>query len=112
ETLDRFGGFRPESFGDLNLGSGEWGLVKKLQRAGTPIGYVPSAVVWHRVPSERLEPAHFEQWAWIGTSADMFERWYRRPRRPGAIAADVRRIVRSYWRPWLEASTTRRQPDL
>jgi GT2 family glycosyltransferase len=112
ETLDRFGGFRPESFGTLNLGSGEWGLVHELQRAGTPIGYVPSAVVWHHVPPKRLEPAHFERWAWHGTSAEMFERWHRRPRHPGAIWADARRILRTYWRPWLRALVTRRRPDL
>lgn len=111
EALERFGGFRPDLVGDTIFGSGEWGLVKAMQNAGALIGYVPAAGVWHNVPIERMQPQYLERWAWIGSAADMFERWHGRPRHARTLVSEVWHIILSYWRPWLRATITVRRPN-
>jgi glycosyltransferase involved in cell wall biosynthesis len=112
DALRMFGGFQPELFGSRLLGPGEWGLVHVMQRAGAPIGYVPQAMVRHRIPPERMRPEHFERW-WrtAGSATEMFERWRGRPRSAGSFFADLMRILRSYWRSWIQALYTRRRAN-
>jgi len=112
DVLSRLGGFRPELFGRLTLGPGEWALVLAMQAAGEPIGYVPNAVLWHHVPAHRMTPEYSEKWVWHGVPGDMFERWHLKPRTPSAVAHEVWRILRTYWRPWLRAPTMRAGDDL
>jgi glycosyltransferase involved in cell wall biosynthesis len=110
-VLKRFGGFRPELFGRLTLGPGEWGVTLALQAAGEPIGYVPGALVRHHIPAQRMRPEYSEEWVWHGAAGEMFERWHHRPRTPQALGSELWRIVHSYWRPWLRAWTMRAKPD-
>lgn len=111
EGLKRFGGFPPELVGDESVGSGEWGLLLAIRRAGVPIGWVPDARVWHRVPPWRMEPKYFEHRIQLEAAARMFERWHRAPRGIRAVARDFGRIVRSNWQVWVRAARVRRAPD-
>jgi glycosyltransferase involved in cell wall biosynthesis len=54
EVLFDLGGFNPESFGDIWLGDGETGLLRKVYTAGWKVIYNPKAVVWHVIPQTRL----------------------------------------------------------
>jgi glucosyl-dolichyl phosphate glucuronosyltransferase len=111
DSLKGFGGFQPELFGNQRLGAGEWGLYWVMRRAGAAIGYVPAARVLHRIPASRMRPEYFERWAWFGPAGEMFDRWRRRPRTLRSFVGDLRRILASYWRPWLRYAHTRRRPD-
>jgi GT2 family glycosyltransferase len=53
-TLFEVGGFNPEAFGPVWLGDGETGLNRKLWDRGLPIGYVPGALAYHRIPPGRM----------------------------------------------------------
>jgi glycosyltransferase involved in cell wall biosynthesis len=57
------GGFHPDNFADPEMiwfrGDGEAGLTNILMRAGEKVMYVPDAIVWHRIPKERLTSAYF-----------------------------------------------------
>lgn len=52
--LFEVGGFNPEAFGDIWLGDGETGLLRKVLSAGYKIVYTPEAIVWHVIPESRL----------------------------------------------------------
>lgn len=111
-ALASFGGFQPESFGARYVGAGEWGLYRSMRRAGAAVGYVPQALVWHRIPRSRMRPEYFERWAWIGTAAEMFERWRGRARTTRSLASDLTRILRTYGKTWLRYPFTRRRPEI
>ncbi|RJS78985.1 glycosyltransferase family 2 protein [Methanophagales archaeon] len=53
-VLFEVGGFNPDSFGDIWLGDGETGLLRKVLSANYKIVYTPEAVVWHVIPESRL----------------------------------------------------------
>ena len=59
EILFELGGFNPESFGDIWLGDGEAGLIRKLRKRGLLIGYVPDAVIYHHIPPHRMTVDYF-----------------------------------------------------
>jgi glycosyltransferase involved in cell wall biosynthesis len=54
EVLFDIGGFNPDSFGNIWLGDGETGLLRKVYAAGWKVIYNPKAVVWHIIPQTRL----------------------------------------------------------
>lgn len=58
QVLFGVGGFNPDSFGDTWLGDGEDGLVRKLHDGQKLIGYLPDAIVYHHIPSERMTRAY------------------------------------------------------
>jgi GT2 family glycosyltransferase len=58
DVLFDVGGFNPESFGEEWLGDGETGLNRKLQRRGMQVGYVPTALVHHHIPSSRISQGY------------------------------------------------------
>ncbi len=60
-VADEFGGFNPDSIGDMWVGDGETGFHRGLTKAGRTIGYVPDAVVYHHVPAWRMTPAYFRR---------------------------------------------------
>lgn len=60
-VLFEAGGFNPESFGDIWLGDGEIGLLRKVLKAGYKVIYAPKAVVWHIIPKERLTIQYFKK---------------------------------------------------
>ena len=51
--LYEVGGFNPEGFGEVWLGDGETGLLRKVMAAGYKIIYTPAAIVRHVIPPER-----------------------------------------------------------
>jgi glycosyltransferase involved in cell wall biosynthesis len=53
-VLFEVGGFNPEAFGDIWLGDGETGLLRKVLNADYKIVYTPKAIVWHVIPESRL----------------------------------------------------------
>ncbi len=59
DVLFAVSGFNPESFGDTWLGDGESGLNRKLWRQGMLVGYVPEALVYHHIPSQRMTVKYF-----------------------------------------------------
>lgn len=111
EALRRFGGFRPELIGDRSVGSGEWGLLLAIRRAGLAVGWVPDARVWHRVPPARMQPHYFERWSQLEAAARMFERWHQTPRGVRSLARELVRVVRTNWRRWARAARVRQAPD-
>jgi glycosyltransferase involved in cell wall biosynthesis len=52
-ALEAAGGFHPEATGSAWLGDGETGLYFELWRRELAIGYVPTAIAYHHIPSER-----------------------------------------------------------
>lgn len=58
DTLFGVGGFNPESYGPMWLGDGETGLLEKLYKRNSIIGYVPEAMVYHHIPATRMTPRY------------------------------------------------------
>lgn len=54
KTLFKFGGFNPELIGNIYVGDGEFGLIKKLWQKRLLIGYIPQAIVYHHIAKERM----------------------------------------------------------
>jgi glycosyltransferase involved in cell wall biosynthesis len=54
DLLFEVGGFNPEACGNIWLGDGETGLNRKLWNQRVLIGYVPEAVVYHHIPTQRM----------------------------------------------------------
>jgi glycosyltransferase involved in cell wall biosynthesis len=111
DALRRYGGFRPELIGSAPVGSGEWGLLLAIRKGNAPVGWVPDARVFHRIPVGRLEPRYFEHWGRMESAARMFERWHGAPRNAVSLGADLGRIVRTSWHSWLRAARVRSAPD-
>ncbi len=61
EVLFEAGGFNPEAFGDFWLGDGETGLNRKLWELAMFVGYVPGALVYHHIPSERMTVSYMRR---------------------------------------------------
>jgi glycosyltransferase involved in cell wall biosynthesis len=62
--LFQVNGFNPDSFGDLWLGDGETGLLRKVLQTGWKVVYTPKALVWHVVPASRMTLAFLKRrWA-------------------------------------------------
>jgi glycosyltransferase involved in cell wall biosynthesis len=59
--LFELGGFNPDLLGDIWLGDGETGFNRKLWKRGLLIGYVPDAVVYHHIPSQRMTVDYFRR---------------------------------------------------
>lgn len=60
-VLSEVGGFNPDSFGDIWLGDGETGLLRKVLKAGYKVIYTPEAVVWHVISRGRLTIQYFKK---------------------------------------------------
>ena len=60
-VLFEVGGFNPDSFGDIWLGDGETGLLRKVLKAGYKVIYTPEAVVWHVISRGRLTIQYFKK---------------------------------------------------
>lgn len=59
DVLFQVGGFNPDYYGDVLLGDGETGLNHKLWKRELLIGYVPEAVGYHHIPSQRMTLKYF-----------------------------------------------------
>jgi GT2 family glycosyltransferase len=77
-ALFELGGFNPEAFGDDWLGNGETGLNYKLWERGLLVGYVPEAVVYHHIPTERMSLAYFRRRMANEGACDMYTRFHHK----------------------------------
>lgn len=76
-TLFEVGGFNPEAFGDVWLGNGETGLNHKLWERGLLVGYVPDAIVYHHISTERMTVKYFRQRMANEGACDMYTRFHQ-----------------------------------
>jgi glycosyltransferase involved in cell wall biosynthesis len=104
-------GFHPELVGRRTIGDGEAGLNEDIVKSGGLIGYVPEAVVYHHVPSERQTLAHIRKWAWHLGGGQMYMRWRNRKRGLRALAREVVKIVREYRFEWFKDFLVRHRQD-
>jgi len=103
----RWTGFHPELYGDRTLGDGESGLASDIRKHEGEIGYIPEAVVYHRIPSERMSLDYIKKWAWHWSGCYMFQRWHRKPTPPISLAKETWRIMRDFTPYWIRLFTTR-----
>lgn len=71
EVFERFGMFNPNlgRVGDRLIGGEESDLFARLEREGCRCYYTPSAVMWHLIPSRKLERDYFDKLCYnIGVS--------------------------------------------
>ena len=81
DVLFEVGGFNPEIFGHIWLGDGESGLNRKLWNRGMLVGYVPDAIVYHHIPSERMTVDYFRRRMANEGACDVYTHFHHR--RPG-----------------------------
>ena len=103
EVFFRYGGFLPDLYGAKSVGSGDWGIVLRLQEAGEMIGYNPDAIVYHHIPAYRMTVEYIRRWAWHAGAAEMYEKWLHRRRTPFALAHETERLILTYWKLWIKA---------
>jgi glucosyl-dolichyl phosphate glucuronosyltransferase len=75
ETLNKLGGFHPDSLpGDLKRfrGDGETAVTRKAGQLKLKAFYQPDAMVYHHVPQNRLTSAYFEQRAFLQGISNSF----------------------------------------
>lgn len=77
-VLFEVGGFNPEAFGHVWLGDGESGLNQKLWKNGMPVGYVPDAIVYHHIPSERMTVEYFRRRIANEGASEVYARYHHR----------------------------------
>jgi glucosyl-dolichyl phosphate glucuronosyltransferase len=78
DILFKVGGFNPESFGDIWLGDGETGLNRKLWKQGLLVGYVPQAVVYHHIPTQRMQVEYLCRRMANEGACDMYAHFHHR----------------------------------
>jgi glycosyltransferase involved in cell wall biosynthesis len=92
EVFDRVGGF------DERIGPGASGtsedveFAHRLARCSVPIGYAPTAIVYHRIDPDRLTEAYFKQSHWRQGAS----RFLIRRRGYPAIFFDLLRVTAHY----------------
>jgi glycosyltransferase involved in cell wall biosynthesis len=77
EILFKVGGFNPELIGSFTVGDGESGLLRKLQKRKWLIGYVPDAVVNHRIPQHRMTLTYLRRWQAHLAGAQLYAHYHR-----------------------------------
>ena len=80
KTLFEVGGFHPDCILkhlQRFQGDGESGLSIKIREKGLKAVYHPKALVWHKVPSERMTVEYFEKRAFYQGVCDSFAQIHR-----------------------------------
>ncbi|MBV9598427.1 MAG: glycosyltransferase family 2 protein [Chloroflexi bacterium] len=111
DVLFAAGGFNPEIFGDRWLGDGETGLNRKLWSRGELVGYVPDALVYHRVSRERMTVAYLRRRQTHEGACDMYARFHPHMPARGALARACIGIVKESARDWLAEPLFRGRTD-
>jgi GT2 family glycosyltransferase len=111
EALFAAGGFNPEIFGDRWLGDGETGLNRKLWSRGLLIGYVPEALVYHRVSRERMTVAYLRRRQTHEGACDMYARFHPHVPSATALTRTIVEIVRESGRDWAAEPLLRGRTD-
>jgi glycosyltransferase involved in cell wall biosynthesis len=110
-TLFEVGGFNPEIFGDRWLGDGETGLNRKLWARRELIGYVPDALVYHRVSAERMTLAYLRTRQANDGACDMYARFHDRMPSTAGLARAALGIVAESARDWVAEPLLRGRTD-
>ena len=110
-VLFEHGGFQPSYINGRTVGSSEWGIVLRLQKAGEMIGYVPDAIVYHHIPPHRMTVEYIRRWAWHAGAGEMYERWLNRRRTTLALIRETTGLILEYWKLWLRTWTVRHRRD-
>jgi glucosyl-dolichyl phosphate glucuronosyltransferase len=76
EVLFQVGGFNPELIGDIYFGDGEVGLYQKLWQRKMLIGYVPEALMYNYIPSQRMTVDFFRRRTANEGAAEMYTRYH------------------------------------
>jgi hypothetical protein len=100
-ALFELGGFNPEIFGDRWLGDGETGLNRKLWATGQLIGYVPSALVYHHVPAERMTVAYLRRRQANDGACDMYARFHQRMPSLAGLVRVAATVIAESARDWV-----------
>ena len=90
-SLIRLGGFHPDYVPkpfDYYQGNSETGLALKAKESGLKIMYQPRALVWHRIPENRLTFDYFEKRMFLYGVSDS----YTEIRKNGGVKFDWRMI--------------------
>jgi len=111
EVLSEYGGFQPSYINGRTVGSSEWGIVLRLQKAGRLIGYLPHAIVYHHIPEDRMTVEYVRKWAWHAGAGEMYERWLHRRRTLFSFIREAVRIALKYWRLWVKTWVVRNRRD-
>ena len=111
EVLFEYGGFQPSYINGRTVGSSEWGIVLRLQKAGEMIGYNPDAIVYHHISPHRMTVEYIRKWAWHAGAGEMYERWLHRRRTPFALMRETARLVLKYWKLWFKTWIVRHRKD-
>lgn len=75
-VLQKIGGFNPELYGDIYLGDGETGTLKKIQEAGWDLLYNPEVMLYHVIPSYRLTVGYLKLRAWNQGASDSYTKYH------------------------------------
>lgn len=70
------GGFNPELIGDIYVGDGEAGLIRKIRNNNLLIGYVPQAIVYHFIPKERMTLSYLTKRMVNEGASNMYEKYH------------------------------------
>jgi glycosyltransferase involved in cell wall biosynthesis len=92
DWLRRIGGFDPAlgTMGGVNFGGDDVRVARAIQAAGGRLRYVPSAVVIHELPAERLTARYLVRRAWwVGRSDWVLDAEWLRERRYGAAKVAI-----------------------
>jgi glycosyltransferase involved in cell wall biosynthesis len=111
DALFDAGGFNPEIFGQRWLGDGETGLNRKLWAKQQLIGYVPDALVYHHVSSERMTVAYLRRRQLHEGACDMYARFHARVPPRGHLLRAALGIVAESARDWAAEPLFRGRTD-
>lgn len=104
-------GFHPELFGTRTVGDGEAGLNQDISRRGGLIGYIPTALVYHRIPAHRMTVDYIRRWAWHQGGVEMYVRWWNQKRSFTVLALELIRIACKYSPQWVKDLLVRDRSD-
>ena len=111
-VLKARGGFDPEATANAWIGDGESGLNRRMWAHKDQIGYVPEAVVYHHIPSQRMTVDYFCHRMANEGASDMYAHYHNNiPDRLGLCKHAVAITIRSF-RCWARALLVRNQTDI
>jgi glycosyltransferase involved in cell wall biosynthesis len=103
DVLFQVGGFNPELIGKFTAGDGESGLLRKLQRRDLLVGYVPDAIVYHRIPESRMTMGYLCRWQAHLAGTRLYPRYHKRMPRPFGLFMDGLAMLPSFLKAWVKA---------
>ena len=87
EVFFQVGGFNPENTAGVWIGDGETGMNLKIAAMGHRFAYVPSSVIYHRIPRERTTLAYLVGRLGNQGFCDAYTAYRRHRTRAGIVTA-------------------------